>query len=156
MNPEPSVHRASINCHNSFILQQNHKRDLVLQDELAELAATREKIVAYKEIALFTENAVIKSLKFGLPPEPPPPPPPPPWPLTPQLDYVGAAPAPPKQVTLTEFVANLRSEVVGFEKRVEVLLAELSGCVRERTRTCGLPANEVCFTSWSSSPVASQ
>lgn len=63
MNPEPSVYRASVNCHNSFILQDNHARDLVLQDELAELAATREKIVAYKEIALFTENAVIKSMK---------------------------------------------------------------------------------------------
>ncbi len=65
MNPNPAIYRASVNCHNSFILQANHARDLVLQDELAELAATREKIGAYKELAIFTENAVIKQMKYA-------------------------------------------------------------------------------------------
>ena len=35
LDPLPS--RISSNCHNSFVLQTNHKRDQVLQDELAEL-----------------------------------------------------------------------------------------------------------------------
>ena len=56
---------------------------------------------------------------------------------------MGAAPAPPKQVTLTEFISNLRAEVTRYENRIVELLKEIDGCVGERTRTCGLPANDV-------------
>lgn len=61
----------------------------------------------------------------------------------PSGDYVGAAPAPPEQVTLEVYVEQLAAEQRKYEARVEELLLEVKGCIVARTRICGLPANEV-------------
>ena len=67
MNPNPEIKRATINCHNSLVLQENHARDMVLQDELAELADARERSARFTELADWTENEIVKSQRFGLP-----------------------------------------------------------------------------------------
>lgn len=67
LNPNPEIRRATINCHNSLVLQENHARDMVLQNELAELADARERSARYTELADWTENEIVKSQRFGLP-----------------------------------------------------------------------------------------
>ena len=141
LGQEPSISRCQTNCMNSFIMQENHALDTVLQDELAELESARELITVYKELQIFTDD-IIRRQPFRIPPRPPPPPPPAPTPKAPDLTYTGVAPAPPQQVTLEVYSQQLAAEQAKYEKRVEELLVELEGCIGTRTRTCGLTPNE--------------
>ena len=143
---DPDVASASTNCQNSMVMHTNYLSDLVLQDELSELAQVREEIgTVGAEIDL--HHTWQDQTRFFQPPSPPPPPPPPPpLPAAPNQVVNPGPPAPPQQVTFDVFIQQLETKKAALEARESALLALIEDCTAfgEGTRdvTCGLSATE--------------
>lgn len=127
----PSVELVTSNCLNSLVLQENHARDTLFQDELEELALLQQYITTNTSYLALVERS-IHYKKLLLPPKPPPPPPPPP---------VGAdaPPAPPTSVTPETLLARIQDTLEAMEARSLALLEEVDGCFGTRRSACGLP-----------------
>jgi hypothetical protein len=74
---------AVVNCHSSMLLQQNHERDMALQDDHTLLGAVRRNITSLTAQLDLTKRLRNAQSFYGPPKSPPPDPPPPPSPPLP-------------------------------------------------------------------------
>lgn len=130
----PNVGYVTSNCLNSLLLKENYERDTLFQDELEELARTREYL-ANNESYLILWQRALDYRKLMLPPKPPPPPPPPPA-------GANAPPAPPMLVTVQETILQIETTIAELEARELELVETVDGCFGTRTQACGLPSSE--------------
>jgi hypothetical protein len=138
LEANPSVEAITANCQNSMHMNENHRRDAVLQDKFTELATVRQEITKNREFAELLDWASSHTLFFQPPSLPPPPPPPP--------VGTGGPPAPPMQLSVTDRMALFEHNYAILRAREATLVKEVSGCVgfgaTARDRVCGLSAVE--------------
>ena len=147
LKENPSVEAITSNCQNSILMNENHRRDMVLQDKFTELARIREEMRKNRAFANLLDWANDHTLFFQPPSLPPPPPPPP--------VYEGP-PAPPKQLSVPDQQALYNHNYAVLAAREANLIKEVVGCVGSgpRDMICGLSVIEAPnpWTSKSGAP----
>ena len=147
LKENPSVEAITSNCQNSILMNENHRRDMVLQDKFTELARIREEMRKNRAFANLLDWANDHTLFFQPPSLPPPPPPPP--------VYEGP-PAPPKQLSVPDQQALYNHNYAVLAAREANLIKEVGGCVGSgpRDMICGLSVIEAPnpWTSKSGAP----
>ena len=136
LRDNPSVESITANCQSSILMNENHRRDQVLQDKFTELASVREKIRKNREFSELLDWANDHTLFFQ-PPSLPPPPPPPPF-------AIDSPPAPPMQLSLENRQALFEHNYAILKAKEAALMKEVSGCVGSgpRDTICGLSTVE--------------
>ena len=137
------LNATSVSCGLSAVLQANHARDIVLQEEVSLLAEKRAEQKRLTETADFFERTQDSQAAFQPPASPPPPPPAPP----PELHsfsprHPPAPPSTPAIVTVDEEIASMRAKASVLGVEVQALEALVHDCVPSLTVTCGRSAAE--------------
>ena len=147
LNENPNVQSITTNCQNSFVLNDNYKLDRVLQDEFDELDEVRENITRTEGLIEYLEylldNRPASALRTYLLPYTQKPSPPPTLPSpSPPPDVPFAPPPLPIAPSAEDTEKALKNELAELQNREVQLLADISGCVGSRTRSCGISSIE--------------
>ena len=137
------LNATSVSCGLSAVLQENHARDMVLQEEITMLAEKRAEQKKLEDGANFIERTQDSKAAFQPPSSPPPPPPLPPPELHPfSPNYPPAPPSDPKLITVDEEIAKMRAKASELGMEIQALESLVLGCVPSLTVTCGRSAAE--------------
>ena len=137
---DPLLNATAANCASSLMLQENHRRDLVLQDMQQELVALIDQIERQQELLEFWED-IFETQAAYMPPSPPPPPPPDPPPALPPTYGLSPLPPPspmaPIPLSLEESIARGKKQLAEMLARQDELIELTTNIVPSRTMTRG-------------------